>query len=71
MSAAWVELDADILHARLKEVVVCLLNTLAALADRIHVAGHEVNGHILVHGSEVFLVRNELNTRHHITEQAA
>ena len=43
MSAALVELYADILHTSLTEVFVSDFYALTALADGVHGAGHEVN----------------------------
>ena len=71
MASVLVELHGDVLHADLFEVIVSALNTLAAFADGVHIAGHEVNGHILIHRLKIFDVGDEFNAGHHVSEQAA
>ena len=65
-----VKLELHVLAADLQEAVVDLLDALAVVADRIAVAGHEVDRGGLVHLIEIFRFPDILQTAHHIMEHA-
>ena len=69
--AVLVELNGNVLHTDFFEIVIGKFNALAALANGVHIAGHEVNGGILVHILKIILIGDELYTCHHIPEQTA
>ena len=70
MAAVLVELELHVLAADLQEAVVDLLDALAVVADRIAVAGHEVDRGGLVHLIEIFRLPDILQAAHHIMEHA-
>ena len=71
VAAVLIQLYGDVLHAGLFKVFIRKLYALAAFADGVLIAGHKVNRHILLHRLEIVDVCNELNSGHHIPEQAA
>ena len=70
MPSAGVEPHKHIVQSRIAEGLVRALNTLAVVADRVSVAGHEVYGLLLVHLRDVLLIRDELYPMHHVAVEA-
>ena len=70
MAAFVIELYSNVLHSCFEETPVCAQNALAVFANRICIAGHEINGQILFHTLQIAGLGYEFNTAHHIMEKA-
>ena len=69
MSAAGIEFQRHIDHAALFEHLRRLPDTCAVAAHRVFFAGDEEHGQFLIHLIDIFLITDQTDTTHHITEQ--
>ena len=70
VTAFGIKFAGDILKPSLAESLIGFFDTFSVFADRIRVAGHEINGFVTVHFIDIFLIDDEADAAHHIPEQA-